>query len=266
MIGDDEIVEQVASLLDSGHKLVSQESTGDLGALAHDGRPNRQLKVVLGKGNGDVVPVVAQLLHLVLVDHGPDESVIGALGILATQFRGTGEARDDLILLAVEGVNDSLSRVLRDTGALKNETENGLEGGHKGVEALLEGQLHIHESHILTTSGIGGVLKEALLLDQLLGSQLLGVLVLEADAGEFARQDGRVCAGPCPRLGAVQLGADIVQSEDDGNDGYDKALGLELAKAVALMDVIPFRVGESSGSSISGGTSTSSGIEGNRGW
>ena len=57
-----------------------------------------------------------------------------------------------------------------------------------------------------------------------------------------------------------------MEGEDDCDNGDDNALGLELAKAVALMDVIPFRVGESSGSSISGGTSTSSGIEGNRGW
>lgn len=124
--------------------------------------------MVLGVGQGNIVAVLADLLHALLVNDSPHEAVIAGLAVLGAQLGSTGDAGDDLRLPAIEGVQDSLHHVGRITEALEEEREDILEQGSQGVEALLEGELHVEESDVGAAGRVGGELEEGFLLGDLL--------------------------------------------------------------------------------------------------
>ena len=143
LVGDDQGLEGVAGVVDGLDELGGQQGLGDLCALAHDGGPDGELGVVAGGGQGEVVAVVAQALHHVLVDDGEDKAVEGAVGHLL----GVGLAVDggDLGLLAVEDVGGGLETLLLGRPAVEEERQDGLSNLQHGVEALGEGELEVDE-------------------------------------------------------------------------------------------------------------------------
>jgi len=133
--------------------------------------------VVLGVGEGDIVAIVADLLHALLVNERPYESVIGALVVLVFQLSGARETGDGLGLLAVEGVEDGLHDVDGLAEALEEEAKDMLEDGAQGVEALLEAELDVEEGDVGAASRVRGELEEGLLLGD-------GVALLLVDGGQ----------------------------------------------------------------------------------
>lgn len=242
LVRDDKVVKQIASLLDSVDQLVCEECRGDFGALAHDGGPDGQLGVILGEGDRDVVALLPKLLHLVLVHDGPDESVVGALRVSAPQFGGARDARDDLSLLSVEGVDGGAQGVLGHGVGVEEEANNEVGEEHHGIEALHERQLDVQKGHVLSTSRIRGIFEQALFFQHLVGFVVGDARPAKSNLSELATQEGSVRLGPRLGLGPVESRAEEVQTADDGDDEEDEAFGAELAQTVALVHVIPFRV------------------------
>lgn len=108
LIGDEEILEEITSLLRSLGKLRSQEEVGDLSALAHDSKPRGKVGVVLGRGDGGIVALITDGLHAVLVDDGPDEAVVARLLNLGLV---PGDRGHGLGLPSVKGVQNSIDTV-----------------------------------------------------------------------------------------------------------------------------------------------------------
>lgn len=242
LVRDDKVVKQVTSLLDGVDQLICEESRGDFGALAHDGGPDGQFGVILGKSDRDIVPLLPKLFHLVLIHDSPDESVVGALRILAPKFGGARNTGDDLGLLSVKGVDGGAHGVLRHGVAVEEEANDEVGEEHHGVEALHQRQLDVYKGHILSTSGIGGIFEQALFFQHLVGFVVGDARSAKANLSELAIQQRRVRLGPRPGLGAVESRAEEVQGADDGDDGEDEAFGAELPQTVALVHIIPFRV------------------------
>ncbi|POR34086.1 hypothetical protein TPAR_05740, partial [Tolypocladium paradoxum] len=259
LVRDDEVLENVARRNDGGDQLRGEERVGDLRVLAHDAQPVGQLGVVLGGGERDVVAVLARLLHAVLVDDGPDEALVGALGILGrADLGGPGHGRDSQqVLLSVKGVQEGLEGVGRRGEHVGKEGEARLDDVHEGVEALSHGDFDVDKGRVLAARGVRGKLKERLLLKQHVGADvgIHGGRAAEADERELALQQGRMGPDPRPGPGAVGPRAQDVEEEYEGRDGEDEALGPELGERVALMDIVPLRP-RHAGSS---GTSSSAG-------
>ncbi|KZL85403.1 hypothetical protein CI238_11815, partial [Colletotrichum incanum] len=267
LVRDNEVVKGIASRLDSLDKLGRQQLLGDLGAFTHDSDPVGELSMVLGKGDGDIVAIIANLLHAVFRDDSPNEVVVGALVILAAQLVGAGNRRNSKVFLAVKWVNDSLDRVMGGFNGIHEEAGDGLDDAQSRVEALGKSQLDIHERDILATSAVAGELEERLLAQHpggILGICVGGRTRGEANGGELGLERRRVGNSPSLGLLAVEARADDVQKEDDGADSEDGALELELAERVTLMDVVPLRVGASRGLGRAAAESCAAGGSGER--
>ena len=244
LIGDDEVLKTVAGGFDGGDELRGEQGLGDLGILAHDGEPLRQLVVVLGGGEGQVITLVADVLHDRLVDNSPHEGIVAALVVLGAELFGAGKAGYSLALFAVKGVEEGLHGVAGNVEAgLPKEAGNGLDGVDHGVELLGEGELHVGEGDVLTAGGVGSKLEERLLLEEVIGP---GVLLhvghaAETYEGKLVVQSGRM--GADPSLGLLAVGAGAKKVEDDNDEANDEngALTLEFGEGVALVDIVPPR-------------------------
>lgn len=243
LIRDDEVVEQVASLLHGFNQIGSEESVGNLGALAHDGQPLGQLGVILGGSQGDVVSVITQLLHAGLVDNSPDKAVKGALAVLGTSLNTASSRRESELFLAIKRINGCLHEILGAGESIGDQGQSQLNVVQERVESLGKSDLDVHKGNILAASRVRGELEERLLLDEGVGIEV-GVErghAPEADGRELSLHGGGMSLDPSPGLGAVCAHAKHVEQEDDGGDDKDDALGLKLGQRVALMDVVPFR-------------------------
>lgn len=209
--------------------------------------------MVPSRGDGEIVAVVTDLLHPLLVDNGPHEAVKGALTILDLQLGGARNAGDGISLHAIEGVQDGLQGILRRGEALREEAERRLDDRRERAEPLLQCQLGVHEGDVLASGRVGRELEQALLLEDLASplaaerlDQLVAGLVgvhgrdaLEAHERELGGDGDGVRLGPLPGLGAVQPRADHVQDEHDTDADQDPALDFELREGVPLVDIVP---------------------------
>jgi hypothetical protein len=211
--------------------------------------------MVAGGGQRQIVAVVAEALHDVLVHNSEDEAIVGAvgdlLGICLAVYRG------DLGLLAIEHVRSSLEALLRGREALEEERQNVLAESEEGVEALGESQLEVDEGDVLAAGSVGGVLVGLLLAEDVLELGGLGqgageVVVTDtaracgglevADLDELVLQDRDVCLGPVAGLAAVALGAPDVECDDGDQERQDVHLQLEVLGRRALPHAVPCRV------------------------
>lgn len=254
LVRDDHVLEVVTSGFDSGNELRSKKGIGDFGALAHDSEPSRELRVILGESKRNVVSLVADSAHDVLVDNTPNETIVSALAILGTNLSGTRNRGNGKVLLAIEGVSQDLNSILGYGNRLDEEASEMLEGVDNGVELLGQSELDIGESRVLSASSVGCELKQGLLLDQLIGVEVLVIDsgdATEADESVLLLENGSVSTDPALGPGAVATSADHVEEEDDTGDEKDDALHLELGDGMTFVDIVPLGVRNLSGSSSS---------------
>lgn len=256
-IGDDEALEIVETgLFDGGNKILCQESLGDLGTLAHDRGPVGKFGVVFGGGETDVVALVSEPLHGILVDNSPDETVVTRVfapyGLLARY------TRDEVFLLAVECIGGDLDFFGNRRERVHEEGHDGLADHSKGVVTLVESDFQVGKSDVLSARGIGhedvlgllfqNILVGAALLDGLGQSLLLDLdgtddaTTAEADACEFRLEGADVRSHPGIGAAAVRPDAPPVAGQDDQDDGQDDGLHLEITPCHALMHVVPLCV------------------------
>lgn len=238
-------------------ELRGQKGVGDLCALAHDGSPDGKLCVVAGSGQREVVAVVAQALHDVLVNDSEDEAIKGAVRDLLGVCLAVD--RSDLGFLTVEDVRGGLEALLGSWPAIEKQREGALTNAEEGVEALSERKLEVDEGDVLAASSVGGVLVRLLLAHDIL--ELRGVLKgasqvlfantartigrLEvANLNELLLQDRNVALGPGTSLAAVALGTPEVDNNDGEEERQDVHLHLEVIERGALPHAVPLGVGE----------------------
>ena len=248
LVGDDQVLKVIARLRDGVNQLGSEEGVRNLGALRHDRHPRGQLRVVLGRGKRDIVPVIAEALHLLLVHHSPDEPVVGRLGHLDL---GAGNRRHNLGLPPVERVNRRARGIPRRLDGVKEGPEHGLECAHDGVKPLRQPNVDINERSVHATRGIRLELEQALLLDDARAVVGLGVgarrHAVEAHGAELGAQERGVGARPRARLVLVAPRPDEVEDDQHGDNSEDVALDAELAERVPLVHVVPLREGLAGG-------------------
>jgi hypothetical protein len=247
LVGNNQSLEILAGISDSLDKLRSKHGLSDLGALAHDSGPVRKLGVVLGSGQRDIVALVTEAPHLVLVNNSEDETIVG--GILAT-----GHKWEQSLLLAIERVRGGLNPLTRIRHAVGEESHSSLAEPRKGVVAFVQGDLDVQPRDILPASAVGDVLALALLLQHVLGNLsaarerealLLGVghasiiAGVETNAGVLAVKHGQVGGGPLLRAGAVCASANDVDQDDDEDHGNDNELLVEVRETCALPHPVP---------------------------
>lgn len=227
---------------------MGQEHLGDFGTLAHNTDPWGELGVVLGGGQRNVVALLADLSHGVLVDNGEDEAIVA--GILEALLFSLTDA-EVLSLLAVEGGDGDLGLLAGTSHALEEETKTELRDQRKGVVALEQAELDVDASNILAT---GSVAEEDVLA---LLAQDLGVNVVASRHGDIRRDGGwvdllaksdvselilkSVHVAADPSICAAAVGANTPEVDEDGKEeeGNDEALGLEVAPGHALVYVVP---------------------------
>lgn len=261
LVGNDEVLKEVTSRIGSLDQLRGKQSVGNLSALTHNRQPLRKLVVVLSVGKGDVVALVADLLHALLVDNGPDKTVESALLVALTELSRAGHSRNGKRLLAVEGIQGGLDGIGRLSVAVPEETNDILGEADERVEALDQGELDIHKGNVDTAGGVGRELEETLLLEDgvtILGvgigqslSELITGLVREspghageANKGKLGVQCRSMGANPLRGLGTVQTGTEEVEDQHDGDGGQNETFGLEFGKAMTLVHIVPLCVGD----------------------
>ena len=282
MVRNNEVLEKVTGRLGSLDQLRGKEGVSNLGTLTHDRQPLGKLVVVLGVSKGDIVALVADLLHALLVDNGPDKAVESALLIALTKLGRTGHSGNSKGLLAIEGVQDGLDGIGGLSVTVPEETNDVLGEGDEGVEALDQGELDIDKGNVDTAGGVGSELEQTLLLEDgitILGvdvGQSLGELIAglvrkspgharETNKGKLGAQCRGMGANPLLGLGTVQTGAEEVEEQHDGDSSQNEALGLEFGKAMTLMDIVPLCVGDDSLRGLGTGESGRYGYDGNGG-
>lgn len=246
LVGDDKVVKVLASGGDGVDELLGEQGVGDFSALAHNGKPGRELGVVLGGGQGDVVALVAELLHARLVDESPDEAVESALVVTHGLVGHAAQSGDRQVLLAVEGVHSDLGGVLGRAKHVAGEAGGRLDQVHDGVVTLGQLDVDVDKGHVLAAGSVRGELRQRALLHQVI---VVGVLALAVGSkqGELLAQSCHVAADPGADFVAVRAGTEEVQRKNGDSDQQDEAFGLELGQRVALVDVVPFGVGRRRG-------------------
>lgn len=255
LIGNNKVLKVVAGRLNSCDKLRGEHRLSNLMRLRHDGSPDWKLWVVLGRGNAEIEAVVAKFLHDVLVDNGENEVVVVGLGV---QLIGAWEeSRNGASLLAIEWVHNSINHLNWVLNGLHEERSKILNGQDNWVVALQEGKLDINESDVLATSAVGDEGAQGLLFNNLSSSGTIksarktgalsisdsGLLWSEADQSVLLLHDRRVDFSPPCSTAAVGAHTVEVDSEEDNGECEDVSLHLEVGKGVALVNLIPLRVG-----------------------
>ena len=161
LVSDDQSLEILTSISDSLDQIRCEHGLGDLGALAHDSGPVGELGVVLGRGQGDVVALVTEGPHLVLVDNGKDESIVGR--VLAS-----GSGREESLLLAIEAVGSGLNPLGRRGHAVGEEGHGSLAEPRERVVTLVQRDPDVQPRDVLSSGAVGDVLALALLLQHVL--------------------------------------------------------------------------------------------------
>lgn len=264
LVRNDQILKRITSVLGSLDELRGQKKVGNLGALAHDGQPLGKLGVVLGDGKRQVVAIIANLLHLVLVNKSPNKVVIGAL-VLGLELASAGDRGHNLGLSSIKGIDGSVTDILGSGEAVPEESKSGLEDGGERVEALDKSKLDIDEGDVGTAGGVGSKLEETLLANfSHLG--LRGWNPVKAHGGELGGKGSVVGLDPLPGLGAVAASAEEVEEEEEANDGENDALALELREGMALVEAVPFCVGAQCLRGLGSGQGVGDGSKGNWRW
>lgn len=211
--------------------------------------------MVLSRSNAEIEAVVAKLLHDVLIDNSENEVVVVGLGV---QFLGAWEeSRNGASLLAVEWIHNSINHLDWVLNRLHEEGPEVLDGQDNWVVALQEGKLDIDECDVLATSAVGDEGAQGLLLDNLgsrgtiksarksgtLSISDSGLLWTEADEGVLLLHNW--CMDLSPLRGTAAIGAHTVEVDGEKDNGKSEnvSLHLEVGKGVALVDLIPLRVG-----------------------
>lgn len=224
-------------------------------SLGHDGSPDWKLWVVLGRSNAEIEAVVTELLHDVLVNNSENEIVVVGLGV---QLLGAWEeSRNGARLLAVEWVHNSINHLDWVFNRLHKEGPEVLDGQDNWVVALQEGKLDIDECDVLATSAVGDEGAQGLLLDDLSSRGTIksarksgtlsisdsGLLWTKADESVLLLHNGPMNLSPL--RGTATIGAHTVEvdGEKDNGKSEDVSFHLEVGKGVALVDLIPLRVG-----------------------
>lgn len=168
LVGNDHVEEVlVAGRLDSGDKLRSEHSLGDLVSLRHNSSPDWKFWVVLGRSDAEIVALVAESLHAVLVDNSEDKVVVVRL-VGACEFLGAREhAWNGDGLLSVKWVKDGIDHLDWLLDRLHEKRSDVLNGQDDWVVALKKGELDVDECNVLATSGVADERVQALLLDDL---------------------------------------------------------------------------------------------------
>lgn len=228
--------------------------------------------MVLSRGQRDVVTLVSERPHLVLVHNSPDETIVSR--VLAGR-----RSREQGLLLAVEAVGRGLDSLGGRGEAVGEEGGGQLAEPGERVVALVQRDLDVQPRDVLPAGAVGEVLALALLFQQVGGhvsaaGELRGAILLdvanagvlaaaETDAGVLAFEHGQVGRGPFLRAGAVGARADDVDEDDDQDDWHDEELLVEVGDGRALPHAVPRSVravdigvvhrGRASGGSCCGG-------------
>lgn len=249
LVSNDQSLEIFASIRDSLDEIGSKHRLGDLGALAHDSGPGRKLGVVLGRGQRDVVALVTEGPHLVLVDNGKDEAII-------SRVLASGSDRKESLLLAVEAVRGGLDPLGRRGHAVGEEGHGSLTEPSQRVVALVQRDPDVQPRDVLSSGAVRDVLALALLLQHVLRDlgaasqhfrQTIGLDVgnasvlaaIKSDAGILAVEHGQVGGGPLLRARAVCASANDVDDDNDQDHRDDHELLVEVGESGALPDTVP---------------------------
>jgi hypothetical protein len=253
LVSNDQSLEIFASIRNSLDEVRCEHGLGDLGALAHDSGPVRELGVVLGRGQGDVVALVTEGPHLVLVDNGKDEAIV-------SRVLASGSSRKESLLLSIEAVGGGLDPFGRRGHAVGEEGHGGLAEPRERVVALVQRDPDVQPRDVLSSGAVRDVLALALLLEHVLRD--LGaarnhfgqairldvgdasvLAAVKADAGVLAVEHGQVGGGPLLCARAVCACANDVDNDDDQDDRDDHELLVEVGESGALPDAVPCSVG-----------------------
>jgi hypothetical protein len=249
LVGDDQMLEILASIRDSLDKFRCEHGLSNFGALAHDSGPVRELGVVLGGGQRDIVALVAEGPHLVLVDNGEDEAIV-------SRVLASGSGRQESLLLAIEAVGSGLNPLGGRGHAVGEEGHGGLTEPRERVVALVQRDPDVQPRDVLSSGAVREVLALALLLEHVLrdlgaASNHFGQTVrldvgdasvlaaVKPDAGVLAVEHGQVGGGPLLRARAVCACANDVDNDNDQDHGDDHELLVEVGESGALPDAVP---------------------------
>jgi hypothetical protein len=249
LVSDDQSLEVLASIRHSLDEFRCEHGLGDLGALTHDSGPVGKLGVVLGRGQRNVVALVTEGPHLVLVDNGKDETIV-------SRVLASGSGRQKSLLLAIEAVRSSLNPLGGRGHAVSEEGHGSLTEPRERVVALVQRDPDVQPRDVLSSSAVRDVLALALLLQHVLrdlgaASNNFGQTVrldvgdasvlaaVKPDAGVLAVEHGQVGGGPLLRARAVCACANDVDNDNDQDDGDDHELLVEVGESGALPDAVP---------------------------
>lgn len=288
LVCDDQVLQQLSSILNGFDKLRGEEEFSDLGALAHDCSPIWKLGAILRSCDRDIVSVITKLLHGVLVDDRPDKSIVAALGVLTELVRSRSLAGDGEGLSAVERIDNSLHAINWCGRVVEEQAHTPLCEQSKRIVAFEESKIDVEERNVLSSGRISGKLLRRLLLQQLLwklksitGKTLSQALALdlvhgrrsptETDEREFLPENRSVRIDPSFCLLLIRARAQEMDDDNHGDDCEDNTFLLEFAEGVALVDVVPFRVRDRAGASGSRTKASEAGLvwngrEGSWGW
>lgn len=257
-----------ARVIDRLHHVRRQESVRHLGALAHHRRPRRKLGVVFRGGETQIVTLVAQRLHLILVHDSPNKTIVGAvftptLLLLLCATRCSQQR----LLLPVKAVSRRFNLLNRRGHGVEKEAQHHLASPQHRVVPRVEIQLDVQPRNILPSRGVAEVLALALLLQHVLGNicttrhrfrqtfrlrviQLdTALLPAEAYARELALQHGQVRGRPLLRAQPVLPAAPQIHEHDEQNDWQDEEFLVEVGDGHALPHAVPGGVGSIGGGS-----------------
>lgn len=117
--------------------------------------------MVLGRGQRDIVALVTEGSHLVLVDNGKDEAVV-------SRVLASGSDREESLLLAIEAIGGSLNPLNRCGHAVGEEGHGSLTEPGERVVALVQRDPDVQPRDVLPSGAVSDVLALALLLQHVL--------------------------------------------------------------------------------------------------
>jgi len=251
LVSDNQILKQVTRLLNGLDKVRSEQGVRDLRALAHHRHPVGKLGVVLGEGQGGIVAILAELAHVVLVHHGPDEPVIARVGHLddAGVARGDGH---EFLLLPIKRIRDGLEFLRGHGPAVEEETKDIVKRKVDRVVALEQLDGDVDKGNVLPTGRVGHKFLRRLLLQHAVRADQFRRLdrfrgdlppdATEPDDGKLALEDRHMGLRPRLRLAPVLARAPEMECDDEDDKGHNQRLLDEVPRRRPLPDPVPFCV------------------------